>query len=45
MTCRPCTGHHAATLARAEHPGPVHVHYDAIDDTFVVLRADENTHQ
>ncbi|MFI5805653.1 hypothetical protein [Streptomyces sp. NPDC051561] len=29
---------HAATEARAADPHPVHVHYDAVDDTFVVLR-------
>jgi hypothetical protein len=32
---------HAATEARAADPAPVHVHYDAIDDTFVVLRETE----
>ncbi|MEI5102465.1 hypothetical protein RB200_33140 [Streptomyces sp. PmtG] len=29
---------HRASEARAEAPGPVHVHYDAIGDSFVVIR-------
>ncbi|MFE0137757.1 hypothetical protein ACFWY6_40300 [Streptomyces sp. NPDC059037] len=31
---------HRATEARASAPGPVHVHYDAITDTFAVIRTD-----
>ncbi|WP_405658200.1 hypothetical protein [Streptomyces sp. RK9] len=31
---------HRAVEARTQGPGPVHVHYDAIDDTFVVIRTD-----
>ncbi len=29
---------HRATQAREEAPGAVHVHYDAITDTFAVIR-------
>jgi hypothetical protein len=32
----------AATAARAQDPRPVHVHYDATNDTFAVLRTEEN---
>ncbi|EPH46819.1 hypothetical protein ABT390_38050 [Streptomyces aurantiacus] len=31
---------HRADEARATAPGPVHVHYDAIHDTFAVIRTD-----
>ncbi|MER7351175.1 hypothetical protein ABT390_37865 [Streptomyces aurantiacus] len=33
---------HRATEARTQVPGPVHVHYDAIDDTFAVIRTNTN---
>ncbi|MFH9070252.1 hypothetical protein [Streptomyces alboflavus] len=33
---------HRASEARAEAPGPVHVHYDAIGDTFAVIRTPDS---
>ncbi|MFD3512560.1 hypothetical protein [Streptomyces sp. NPDC058657] len=33
---------HAATEARQQTTAPVHIHYEAADDTFVVLRTEEN---
>lgn len=33
---------HRATQERASAPGPVHVHYDAIHDTFAVIRTDDS---
>ncbi|MEU5776200.1 hypothetical protein ABZ819_23250 [Streptomyces venezuelae] len=35
---------HRATTARAEAPGPVHVHYDQSTDTFAVIRTDAPEH-
>lgn len=33
---------HRAAQERASAPGPVHVHYDAIHDTFAVIRTDDS---
>ncbi|MFD4631701.1 hypothetical protein ACFVYR_14330 [Streptomyces sp. NPDC058284] len=38
------TAAHRATTAREEAPGPVHVHYDVISDTFAVIRTDTPEH-
>ncbi|MET8686326.1 hypothetical protein ABZV77_19130 [Streptomyces sp. NPDC004732] len=35
---------HRATQARTEAPGPVHIHYDAITDTFAVIRTGPQEH-